>query len=107
MLAHSAAPMESPAPVPRERITTKASKGPRPADPTPDDGVRFSSVQIWDETNRPTGPAPDPGYQYTRHGQASSQHLVEIHDHLREELAQLSDLIEQVETGAVDPGIAR
>jgi hypothetical protein len=99
-------PVEGPAPRARVR-RAQAAKGPRPADPTPDDGVRFSSGQVWDETNRPTGPAPDPGYQYTLHGQASSQHLVEIHDHLREELAQLRDLIEQVAAGAVDPGIAR
>jgi iron-sulfur cluster repair protein YtfE (RIC family) len=95
----------APAPAPRERVTVNA--GPRPAEPTPDDGVRLSSVQVWDETSRPAGPVPDPGFRYTPQGQASSQHLVEIHDHLREELAQLRSLIEQVAAGSVDPGIAR
>ncbi|MDT5026718.1 MAG: hypothetical protein QOE61_3144 [Micromonosporaceae bacterium] len=103
----TAAPAPSPAPAPRERVPASASKGLRPADPTPDDGVRFSSVRVWDETNRPAGPAPDPRYRYTAEGQASSQHLVAIHDHLREELAQLRDLMEQVAAGSVDPAIAR
>jgi alkanesulfonate monooxygenase SsuD/methylene tetrahydromethanopterin reductase-like flavin-dependent oxidoreductase (luciferase family)/iron-sulfur cluster repair protein YtfE (RIC family) len=101
------APTDNPAPPPRERVTANASNGPRPAEPTPDDGVRLSSVQVWDETSRPAGPASDPAYRYTPQGQASSQHLVEIHDHLREELAQLRGLIEQVAAGSVDPGIAR
>ena len=41
---------------PGERVTAKASKGPRPANPTPDDGVRISSVQIWDEDGRSLPP---------------------------------------------------
>ncbi|GAB2964025.1 hypothetical protein GCM10027280_61150 [Micromonospora polyrhachis] len=75
--------------------------------PTPDDGVRFSAERPWDESDRPTGPDPEPGRRYTRHEQASGQHLVDVHDHLRSELAQLRDIADQVAAGAMDVGAAR
>ncbi|MEU8240880.1 LLM class flavin-dependent oxidoreductase [Actinoplanes missouriensis] len=75
--------------------------------PTPDTGVRRSTLTPWDESTRPTGPAPDPARTYTPHEQASGRHLVEVHDHLRAELAQIHDLIDQVETGTMDVGAAR
>ncbi|HEY9409869.1 MAG TPA: hemerythrin domain-containing protein, partial [Jiangellaceae bacterium] len=75
--------------------------------PTPDDGTRLSSVRVWDESVRPAGPAPDPGRTYTAHDLANGQHLIDVHDHLREELTQVRDLIEQVAAGSLDPGAAR
>ncbi len=75
--------------------------------PTPDDGVRRSATRVWDESARPTGPAPDPDRTYTPHELAAGQHLVDVHDHLRAELARVRDLVEQVVTGAVDAGAAR
>jgi hypothetical protein len=75
--------------------------------PTPESGVRLSPVTVWDETTRPTGPTPEPDRAYSRRAQALGQHLVDIHDHLRSELEQLRDLIEQVAAGATDPGTAR
>ncbi|MER7458793.1 LLM class flavin-dependent oxidoreductase [Micromonospora sp. NPDC126480] len=75
--------------------------------PTPDDGVRRSEVQVWDESARPTGPAPDPERTYTGHDLATAKHLVEVHDGLRGELAQIYDLIEQVAAGTIDAGRAR
>lgn len=75
--------------------------------PTPDDGRRRSDVQHWDESTRPTGPAPEPGRTYTPSEQASGQHLVDIHDGLRAELAQIYDLIEQVAVGTRDVASAR
>ncbi|MET7670611.1 LLM class flavin-dependent oxidoreductase [Micromonospora luteifusca] len=75
--------------------------------PTPDDGVRRSDQQVWDESTRPTGPAPDPNRTYTPHEQATGAHLVQIHDGLRGELAQIHDLIEQVAAGEIDAGAAR
>ncbi|GAA0274159.1 LLM class flavin-dependent oxidoreductase [Cryptosporangium japonicum] len=75
--------------------------------PTPDDGVRRSDVTLWDETDRPTGPAPEPGRTYTAAQRASGQHLIDVHDHLRSELATVRDLIEQVAAGLTDPGAAR
>jgi hypothetical protein len=74
---------------------------------TPDDGTRRSDVRIWDESTRPTGPAPDPGRTYTAHEQATGRHLVQVHDGLRGELRQLHDLLEQVTAGTMDPGTAR
>ncbi|MET8360068.1 LLM class flavin-dependent oxidoreductase [Micromonospora sp. NPDC005171] len=75
--------------------------------PTPDDGVRRSERQVWDESTRPTGPAPDPERTYTPQEQATGAHLVQIHDGLRAELAQIHDLIEQVAAGEIDAGAAR
>ncbi|MEU9884750.1 LLM class flavin-dependent oxidoreductase [Sphaerisporangium sp. NPDC051011] len=75
--------------------------------PTPDDGTRLSDVRVWDETIRPTGPAPDPGRRYTAHEQAAGRHLIDVHDHLREELRNLRGLVEQVVAGTMDPGTAR
>jgi hemerythrin-like domain-containing protein len=75
--------------------------------PTPDDGARLSDAEPWDEVSRPSGPAPDPGRRYTRAQLAAGQHLVDVHDHLRAELTQLRDLIEQVARGTLDVGAAR
>jgi alkanesulfonate monooxygenase SsuD/methylene tetrahydromethanopterin reductase-like flavin-dependent oxidoreductase (luciferase family) len=94
-----------------------ASTAPRPASavartplgvrPTPDPGRRRSSERPWDESNRPSGPAPDPERRYTEHEQAAGQHLVDIHDALRAELTQLHDVIGQVQRGQLDAGAAR
>lgn len=73
--------------------------------PTADDGVRLSDTKVWDESERPSGPAPDPGQSYPH--QAGAQQLVGVHDHLRAELGQIRDLVDQVRTGAIDPGAAR
>lgn len=75
--------------------------------PTPDDGTRRSQVQVWDESTRPVGPAADPGRTYTDEAQAGAAHLVEVHDGLRAELAQVRDLVEQVAAGSLDVGAAR
>ena len=40
-------------------------------------------------------------------GGGDGDHLVAIHDHLRQELAQVRDLVEQVDRGQVDVGAAR
>ncbi|MFC3689637.1 LLM class flavin-dependent oxidoreductase [Aquipuribacter hungaricus] len=98
----------------RSAAVTGGRAAPRPAVvpalgvvPTPDPGVRRSSVQVWDEGARPTGPAPEEGRTYTRHEQASGQHLVDVHDRLRTELEHLQDLVEQVAAGTLDAGAAR
>ncbi|GAB2676923.1 LLM class flavin-dependent oxidoreductase [Thalassiella azotivora] len=75
--------------------------------PTPDDGTRLTEVRVWDEGSRPTAPAPDPDATYTAQQQASGQHLVDVHDMLRGELAQVRDLMEQVLAGTLDAGAAR
>ena len=76
-------------------------------DPTPDDGRRFAATRLWDESDRPSAPPPAPGTRYTDQGRAGGQHLVDVHDHLRSELTQLRDTVEQVAAGAVSAGQAR
>jgi hypothetical protein len=75
--------------------------------PTPDDGTRLVEPMPWDESGRPTGPAPDPRRSYTAHDLAAGQHLIDIHDGLRAELRQVRDLMAQVLRGATSPGVAR
>ena len=59
----------------------------------------LTSVQLWDEATRPAGPQPPPDAAYSPHGRAIAGHLVQVHDHLRAELAQIRDLIAQVRDG--------
>jgi alkanesulfonate monooxygenase SsuD/methylene tetrahydromethanopterin reductase-like flavin-dependent oxidoreductase (luciferase family)/hemerythrin-like domain-containing protein len=75
--------------------------------PTPDDGTRLSTERLWDEEKRPTGPPPAPDAVYTAAGRAGSQQLIDIHDHLRAELARVRSLVHQVADGAVDVAAAR
>ncbi|GAB3678789.1 LLM class flavin-dependent oxidoreductase [Angustibacter aerolatus] len=74
---------------------------------TPDDGRRLSATRVWDESARPTGPAPDPARTYTADDLARGRHLVDVHDHLRQELRTVRDLVDQVEAGLLDVGSAR
>ncbi len=60
----------------------------------------------WDESTRPTYPVPV-GAAYTPAQQAHPQHLVDVHDHLRSELTQLRDVVEQVRRGLLQVGQAR
>ena len=59
-------------------------------------GRRRPSVAPPSARHRPGAPAPGDG-----------DHLVAIHDHLRSELAQVQDLVEQVARGHVDVAAAR
>ena len=64
-------------------------------------------ARVWDESTRPTAPAADPGRRLTPQERANGQHLVDVHDHLRGELARLRDLVEQVAAGTIDAALAR
>lgn len=75
--------------------------------PTPDDGRRLSEERLWDESARPVGPAPAPDAVYTAAGRAGSQQLIDVHDHLRAELARVRSLVRQVADGALDVASAR
>ncbi|HEY1320588.1 MAG TPA: hemerythrin domain-containing protein [Streptosporangiaceae bacterium] len=75
--------------------------------PTQDSGVRLTEARLWDESSRPSAPPPPPDTAYTAHGRAVGSHLIDIHDHLRNELTQLRDLIDQVRNGAASAGQAR
>jgi hypothetical protein len=74
---------------------------------TPDDGTRLSGTRVWDESERPRGPAPEPGRTYSARGRSVGGHLVEVHDHLRRELDQVRDLVRQVREGILEVGAAR
>jgi hypothetical protein len=75
--------------------------------PTPPPAAKRSAVQPWDESDRPTGPALDLERVYAPHELASGQHLIQVHDHLRSELEQIRDLVEQVAAGSIGVGQAR
>ncbi len=74
--------------------------------PTPDTGKRLSPELPWDEADRPTYAGPDDA-SYEPHHQAVPQHLLDIHNHLRDELAQVRDVVDQVRRGAMGVGAAR
>jgi hemerythrin superfamily protein len=67
----------------------------------------LTSVQLWDESARPDGPQPPPNAAYSPLGRAIAGHLVQVHDHLRTELAQIRDLIGQVRDSEMDVAQAR
>jgi alkanesulfonate monooxygenase SsuD/methylene tetrahydromethanopterin reductase-like flavin-dependent oxidoreductase (luciferase family) len=90
--------------------TGEPTAGPGPSAlrvrPTPDDGTRLSASLPWREDDRPTRAQPGTA-AYTSAQQANPQHLLDIHDHLRAELAQVRDVIEQVRRGLLTVGAAR
>jgi hemerythrin-like domain-containing protein len=90
-----------------EPVVEVRSGGGAAVRPTPDDGVRLSDRAPWDDATRPTYASPTPPLAWTAHERATGQHLVDVHDHLRSELSQLFDLIDQVEAGSIDAGRAR
>ena len=78
--------------------------------PTPDDGTRLTGILPWDEASRPAYPVrPDPASQaaYRPAQLAVPRHLMEVHDHLRAELTQVRDVVEQVVRGHLAVGSAR
>jgi hemerythrin-like domain-containing protein len=75
--------------------------------PTADDGTRLSAERLWDEGKRPQGPKPDSDAVYTATGRAGSQQLIDIHDHLRSELARVRSMVRQVMDGSLDVAAAR
>lgn len=74
--------------------------------PTPDDGTRLLPDQPWDESTRPHH-AIAPDQQYDRQGSAVGQHLIDVHDHLRQELETVRDLVQQVKQGSIEASRAR
>ncbi|HEX8487041.1 MAG TPA: LLM class flavin-dependent oxidoreductase [Propionibacteriaceae bacterium] len=106
-----ASPSEDPEPRPSVILSapgsaTRPDLADFPVRPTPDDGRRLTEPR-WDESTRPTGPAPEPGRRYAAHELASAQQLVDIHQHLRNELTQIRDLVAQVLDGSTAPQAAR
>ncbi len=94
-----AVPDPAPTPVVGTRHTPQPVTEPAPP-------VGSTADLDWDESSRPSAPV-DPAATYTAHEQATGQHLVDVHDHLRGELTRLRDIVEQVAQGEVEAGRAR
>ncbi|MBV9831859.1 MAG: LLM class flavin-dependent oxidoreductase, partial [Marmoricola sp.] len=73
--------------------------------PTPPPDL-LTNAMPWEESTRPTYPAPA-GATYTDREAAWPQHLIDVHDALRAELAQLRDVVDQVRRGLMQVGQAR
>jgi Hemerythrin HHE cation binding domain len=67
----------------------------------------LGTVRLWDEATRPAAPRPPRDATYSPLGRAIAGHLVQVHDHLRSELAQIRDLICQVRDGETGVAEAR
>ena len=67
----------------------------------------LTTVRLWDEDTRPAGPRPPGDASYSAHGRMIAGHLVQVHDHLRAELAQIRELIDQVRDSEMDVAEAR
>jgi alkanesulfonate monooxygenase SsuD/methylene tetrahydromethanopterin reductase-like flavin-dependent oxidoreductase (luciferase family) len=99
------APAEGPSPGERAR-SAGTPTFPLAVQPTPDDGARLSPELPWREDDRPVAPKPAEA-AYTVNQQAVPQHLIDVHDHLRSELAQVRDVVDQVRRGLLTNGAAR
>jgi hypothetical protein len=66
-----------------------------------------SAIRLWDEATRPGAPQPSRDATYSPLGRAIAGHLIQVHDHLRSELAQIRDLICQVRDGETGVAEAR
>ena len=84
-----------------------ATGSPFAVDPTPDDGARRSGERPWDESERPSGPPPDPERRYSAAEQAAGRHLIDVHDGLRAELSRLRVALDEVAAGESDPAALR
>ena len=70
-------------------------------------GYGKGSSSFWDESARPVAPPAPPGHVYSARGLAVGRHLADVHDHLRRELDQIRELLEEVKGGRVTAGAAR
>ncbi len=88
-------------------VLTRPEPESRPITVTPTPAPeRLTDALPWEESTRPTYPVPA-GATYTEAEQAWPQHLVDIHDALRAELAQLRDVVDQVRQGLLQVAQAR
>jgi alkanesulfonate monooxygenase SsuD/methylene tetrahydromethanopterin reductase-like flavin-dependent oxidoreductase (luciferase family) len=61
----------------------------------------------WDESTRPKGPAPEADAVYTASGRALGRQLIGVHNHLRDELTKVREIVKRVADGLLDVGEAR
>jgi Luciferase-like monooxygenase/Hemerythrin HHE cation binding domain len=97
---------EEVAPAVRELVSAAREAG-RPFEPDPPARDVVHVSDRWDETTRPVAPPAPDGIRPAARRRGVGAHLVQVHDHLREELTQVRDLLHQVRDGAVDPAYAR
>ncbi len=69
------------------------------------DGTGVS--RLWDTSARPVAPPAPPGHVYSARGLAVGRHLADVHDHLRQELDQIREMLGQVKRGRMTAGEAR
>ena len=74
---------------------------------TAEPGESRGTSRFWDEAARPVAPPAPPGHAHSARGLAVGKHLADVHDHLRQELDQIRDLLLQVKRGSVTAGAAR
>lgn len=72
--------------------------------PTPDDGTRLSTRQVWDESTRPTFTEPE---EADHPLEEAASHFLDVHAMLRRELDQVRDVLDQVQRGQAGVGAAR
>jgi len=94
---------EQPGPAPPERAPSPAPALTRVSEP-PATEVPISG--LLNEEARPHAPGPPDG-PVTPAGRASRQTLLQVHDHLRQELAQIQQAADSVASGRLDPASAR
>jgi Hemerythrin HHE cation binding domain len=75
--------------------------------PTPPPAHRHSAETVLDEATRPSAPEPDPAVDFDRRGVSAGKHLLQVHDHYRQEMEQVRDVLRQVEEGTAAIGDAR
>ena len=68
---------------------------------------RLSGETVLEEASRPRIAEPGPDVVFSRRGQGAGRHLVEVHDHYRQEMAQVRAVLAQVREGSKDVGSAR
>ncbi|MFI7028704.1 LLM class flavin-dependent oxidoreductase [Microbispora rosea] len=98
---------EEVAPAVREAVARERARGPRPDAEGPAGIAQAAPAKaVLDETTRPRLPKRDIAALPPRQ-QANGRRLVLIHDHLRRELTQIRDALEQVAAGRSDAAALR
>lgn len=69
--------------------------------------TRHTRATVLDESTRPTAPEPDDDVDFTARGVAAGRHLVDVHDHYRQEMEQVREVLTKVREGASAVGDAR
>lgn len=90
---------------PGSNVTTHWAAGRTGIRSTPPPTTRHSGRTVLDEQSRPTAAEPPAEVTFSRLGVSAGSHLVEVHEHYRQELARVRDVLAQVRdatTGVAD-----